>query len=390
MRGLLTITGKDLRQRLRDRSAYIFGIVVPLGLAVLFSLIAPGLDEEGLSLDVAVVDRDGGQLAAAFRDGLGATEVVGEVTHLQDAEAARRAVDGGDVDAAYVLPEGFTAAGTSGGPVRVEVVVDPDRALQRLVATSIAKAFAQHLDTAATAVSMVATASGGQVDQGTLTRTAQLAASRGPAVELDQGVAEDDRLDATTYLAAGMAVFFLFFTVQFGVLSLLEERENGTLDRLRVAPIRRGTILAAKVVTSVVLGLVSMSVLVAATTVLLDARWGDPLGVALLVLCGVLAASATVALVGSLARTAEQASTWQAIIAIVLGMLGGSFFPLNDAPGWLHQLRKASPHHWFLEGLGQLTGGGGPSEALPAASFLLVFAAAVAFVAAVAGRRSRA
>ena len=47
-------------------------------------------------------------------------------------------------------------------------------------------------------------------------------------------------LDVTTYYAAGMAVFFLFFTVQFGVASLLEERKEGTLSRLLAAPIGRG------------------------------------------------------------------------------------------------------------------------------------------------------
>ena len=36
-----------------------------------------------------------------------------------------------------------------------------------------------------------------------------------------------------------MAVFFLFFTVQFGVTSLLEERNDGTLARLLAAPISR-------------------------------------------------------------------------------------------------------------------------------------------------------
>ena len=36
-------------------------------------------------------------------------------------------------------------------------------------------------------------------------------------------------LDTKTYFAAGMAVFFLMFTVQFGVSSLIEERTEGTL-----------------------------------------------------------------------------------------------------------------------------------------------------------------
>ena len=62
-----------------------------------------------------------------------------------------------------------------------------------------------------------------------------------------------------------MAVFFLFFTVQFGVSSILDERRDGTLARMLVAPIRRGAVLGGKLLTSVALGAVSMVVLAVAT-----------------------------------------------------------------------------------------------------------------------------
>ena len=54
------------------------------------------------------------------------------------------------------------------------------------------------------------------------------------------------QLDAGTFYAAGMAVFFLFFTVQFGISSLLDERRDGTLARMLVAPIHRSAVLGGK------------------------------------------------------------------------------------------------------------------------------------------------
>jgi ABC-2 type transport system permease protein len=80
-----------------------------------------------------------------------------------------------------------------------------------------------------------------------------------------------------------MAVFFLFFTVHFGVTSLLEERNDGMLARLLAAPVSRVSILGAKLLTSLRLGTVSMTVLAVATTLLFRAHWGNPLGVAVLV-----------------------------------------------------------------------------------------------------------
>ena len=40
MRGALHIALKDLRLRVRDRSAFIWGIVAPLGLAIVFGCVA--------------------------------------------------------------------------------------------------------------------------------------------------------------------------------------------------------------------------------------------------------------------------------------------------------------------------------------------------------------
>jgi ABC-2 type transport system permease protein len=78
------------------------------------------------------------------------------------------------------------------------------------------------------------------------------------------------------------------------------------------APIRRGAVLAGKLLTSLALGVISMGVLALTTHFLLDAHWGDPLGVAILIGAGVVAATAVMALVVTFARTPDQAGAWRA------------------------------------------------------------------------------
>lgn len=196
-------------------------------------------------------------------------------------------------------------------------------------------------------------------------------------VSVDDISAARKELDAKTYVAAGMAVFFIFFTVQFGVASLLDERKEGTLARLLAAPVSRASILAGKVLTSFLLGIISMTVLILASSLFLGAHWGDPVGVVILVLAGVTAATAVTVLVATLAKTSEQAGTWQTIIALVLGMLGGSFFPVSQAGGFFAKVSLITPHAWFLRGLGDLAGGADPAAVLPAAGAILLFAAVV-------------
>jgi len=180
-------------------------------------------------------------------------------------------------------------------------------------------------------------------------------------------------LSIRTFYAAGMAILFLFLTVQFGVLGLLEERQNGTMGRLLAAPISRRSIVVGKALTSFILGLVSMAVLVVGSTWLLGAEWGNSLGVAILVLAGVIAAMGVMFVVAAFARTPEQAGNLQAIIAFVLAMLGGCFFPVARAGGLLETMSLLTPHAWFLRGLGDLAAGGGLSAAFPAVLYVALF-----------------
>ena len=162
----------------------------------------------------------------------------------------------------------------------------------------------------------------------------------------------------TTYFAASMAIFFLFFTAQFGVLSLLAERREGTLPRLVAAPIPPWAIILGKAIGSFVLGIGAMAVLVAASSLLLGADWGDPVATAALVLAAVIAAMGITALITTLARTEEQAGGWNSIVAVTLAILGGAFFELSQAPQALEVASRVTPHAWFLEGLSILSAPG--------------------------------
>jgi ABC-2 type transport system permease protein len=156
-----------------------------------------------------------------------------------------------------------------------------------------------------------------------------------------------------------MAVFFLFFTAQYGAVSLLAERKEGTLARLLAAPVSRGAIVAAKSIYAFVLGAGSMAILVVATTLLMGASWGNWLGVALLILAGVFAAMGIQSVVTTLAKTDEQAAGFGSIVGVTLGLLGGTFFPLSQAPSVVQGLSFLTPHAWLMRGFGELSGGAG-------------------------------
>ena len=141
------------------------------------------------------------------------------------------------------------------------------------------------------------------------------------------------------------------------------------------APIGRMSIVAGKAIAAFVIGLASMVVLAVATSFMVGAEWGDPVGVGILMVCGVLAALGIMGVIATLAKSPEQAANWQSIVAVVLGLLGGTFFPLSQGPGLLSNLSLLTPHAWFLRGLGDIAGGGGLGDIVGPVLALLTFAA---------------
>jgi ABC-2 type transport system permease protein len=373
VRTALLIARKDLRQRLRDRSAFLIALVVPFVLAAIFGLTLHDVGTGHVKFDFAIVDQDGGPAARAFaRHVLAPLERQGlaDVRTEPSLAQGRHDADRGKVAATFVIPAGFSAAVAAGRPAGLRVLGDIDSPIGALVAHSLAQSFASGADGVRIAVAAARPSSAADAR-----RLAAAAAAAPSAVTITDVSTTRKELDLGTYYAAGMAVFFLFFTVQFGVTSVLDERRDGTLARMFAAPIRRRDVLVGKLLTSLVLGVVSMSVLVVASRFVLGAHWGNPLGVGILIVCGVLAATSVMALVATLAKTPDQAGAWSSIVALVLAMLGGSFFSVSQAGGVLAALSLLTPHAWFLRGLGNLAGGGGVGDVLGPIAAMLAFAA---------------
>jgi ABC-2 type transport system permease protein len=375
MRAAVLICRKDMKARLRDRSALLIGIVVPLGLAFVFNSIFSGISGNSKAISLGVVNADRGAVARQFvSQVLGAVGASGLIAiHREATVAGARALAAqGTLKAVIVIPADFSARVQANQPASMQVIGNVDSPISTQIARSIAQSYASDLNRVRLSVAAVVHGAGNSAAPSPSqirALAARAAAAAAPVAVRDVSAATKE-LDQKSFYAAGMAVFFLFFTVQFGVTSLLEERQDGTMTRLLAAPISRASILGGKLLTSFLLGVISMVVLIVATSLLFGASWGNPVGVAVLVVAAIASAMGIMSLIAGVARSAEQASNWQSVIAIVLGLLGGTFFPVSQAPGILSRLTFAAPQAWFLRGLGDLRGGGISAVWVPALAML--------------------
>ncbi|HEU0243603.1 MAG TPA: ABC transporter permease [Candidatus Limnocylindrales bacterium] len=377
MRVALLIAAKDLRQRLRDRSALLVSVVAPLGLAIIFSQLIGGATE--FSTRWVVADMDGGRLATTLRQeviGSMATAGVAQITDVTTADAATAAVNDGSQDVAFIIPAGFTSAIEAGKPVAIEVVGAQDSGLSTEIARSLAQRFGDNVVGVQLAVATVRDLVSPSLPPDEQARIIAAAAAAPPPVALVDEAAALRQLSLASYFSASMAIMFLFFSAQVGMVSIFEERQQGTLARMLAGPIRPVTILFGKTLGAFVLGIVSMAVIIVATTQLIAADWGPPAGVAAIAVGGVIAAVGISTLITSFANSPETAGAANSAVAITLAILGGSFSPTAQAPEVMATLSLFTPHGWFMRGLADMHGAGSSAaDGLQAAAVLLAIGA---------------
>lgn len=403
MRKILLIGFKDVTLAFRDRAALILMLAAPFVLTLGLGMVTgrfSGNSTSGVSdIPVVVVNQDAGDLGQALVDVLNSADLADLLapTAAGDSAAARQAVDADEAAIAVIIPAGFTDSiippqgAAAADAVQIELYVNPTRPTSAGVVQAVVDEYLSRVEVGRVAGTVAVTqlvASGRIAPQAAAAAGQELgqrqAAEAAAPIRLQASTAGQaaQRFDVLAYLAPGMALMFLMYTVANGGRSLLTERAQGTLPRLLVSPTATAQVLAGKVFGIFLTGVAQMTILIAGSTLLFNLQWGDPLAVAALVGAAVVGATGWGLLITAIAKSPSQVSSLGSAIMLTFGILGGSFISLSTLPAWVQAVSKITPNAWGLEGFTALALGGGlPEVALPIAALLVM--GAVLFGAAV-------
>lgn len=346
MMGLRSLSRAMLLGFVRDRAAMFFTIFFPLMFLVLFG---------GLLKDSGISKADVVQVGAVpVLDSLpaDARAEIGKVLSIErrdDVASALKSVREGDV-AAAVEQQGDT------------VVVHYSAADQVRAAT-------------------VQGIFNSLVDGANLAQTGQP-----PKFALQAQQVEDDSLETIQFVTPGLLGWAVATGATFGAaLTLVTWREKKLLRRLRLAPVSPAAVVAARVGISVVIAFAQTAIFIGVASLpyfglRLTAYWWMVIP---LITAGTLAFLSIGLLAGSWAKTQESASAVVNIIVLPMAFLSGSFFPLDNAPGWLRAVSEIFPlKHLNNAMLDVMVRGRTPEVVLPEIGILLGFAVVLTAVSA--------
>ena len=339
----LAVARKEMRQISRDRRTLLILLFVPA-----FFLLVYGY---ALSFDIrhvriAVQDNDRSvasrEVISSFVNS-GYFDLYGEVA---DADAISQVIDRNEVRAVLIIPARFGSDVVSGRTTSVQVIVNGDNA-----------------NTATTVVGYVrglVSASSARYEV-----QARLGSAAGPVLTIEPRVFYNPELRSTLFLVPGLIAYIAMLTaVVSTALSIVREKEVGTMEQVRMSPLGPVPYILGKTAPYFLVSLVSAMSIVAAAMVLFDmpmrGSWPVLVGVVSLFLVGALGFGL---LISSIAET-QQVAFQLALLTSFLPtlMLSGFIFPISSMPVFLQYVTHIVPARYFLVALrGIVLKGVGPS-----------------------------
>lgn len=399
-------------------------LVTPFALTLAMGFAFGGFGGGGTvtlsDIPVQIVNQDQGQLGARLVELFGSEELDSLIL-LQRANSeleARQAVDQDQAAAAVIIPPRFsesilpsalqhpderTDSNRERRSAVIELYANPTRPVSVSVVRSIIDRFTNIFATGSVGGQVVvsqllqhriitpeqAQTAGAQIGLETGQAAAETTAENSLislAVQTSSGQSQSG-YDWRGHLVPSMAVLFLMFTVASGGRSILAERQGGTLPRLLTSPNRPVQIIGGKAAGIFLIGLSQMAILLLLNSLLFRMAWEDLLGLVLLTIVLVTAASGWGVLLAAYARTPAQASNAGTIIALVFAASAGNFVARQDLPEWLRNASLISPNAWGLEGYSILASGGTLSDLSTHLAALLLMAVVLFGVSSLAFRR---
>jgi ABC-2 type transport system permease protein len=356
----IAILRKEFLHIFRDRGMLAIALTIPLFQLVLFGF----LDQTARNLPTVVVDQDHSRASRELMDKLRATATFA-ITHVtENPHEARADIVAGRARAGFVIPPGFQANRVRGTGAKVLVLIDGS-------------------DSTVSSQALAAV-NGLAADVSVEDLTARLRAAgvqrTEPSLSVQPIVLFNPDGRTANYIIPGLiAILLQLLTTVLTSVSIVRERERGTLEQLLVTPVHPLGLMLGKLAPYLLLGVAEMAV------VLFVMRFGFrvPIRGSLVFLfaMSIVYLFATLALglfISTRAQTQLQAQQIAQFFFLPSIFLSGYIFPAAGLPFVLFWIGRLLPATHMIEIMrGVVLREAGPMDLLPNVVALFVISIAL-------------
>ena len=353
MNTLLAVARKELRQIARDRRTLLILGFVPAFFLLVFGY-ALNFDVRHVAL--AVEDRDGSSESRALVSAFINSGYFDLAAAIHDPGEGERLLDRNVARAVLVIPHGFGRAVTTGATAPVQVIVNGDNANTATAVIGYESAILQ-------------TASAGLGGAPVL---------RALPVTLEPRVWYNPELRSALFLVPGLIAYLtMLMAVTSTALSIVREKEAGTIEQVRMAPVGTVPFILGKTVPYFFINLASAALVFVAAQALfglpMRGNWMTLTAAISVYLLGALATGLFVSTIADTQQVAFQVALLVSLLPTL--MLSGFIFPIASMPPVLQGVTHLVPARYFLVALrGIVLKGTGAAALLPEFGALVTYA----------------
>jgi ABC-2 type transport system permease protein len=329
---IAAILVKELRQLSRDPATLAMLLALPLFLLLMFGY-AISLDVRHIQL--AVLDRDRTRASRDFIQDFLHSEYFDLRVTMDSESQIDRLLDEGTALVALVVPSGFGRAAAAGHAVEVQAIVDGSNGT-----------------TAATAIGYVQAAAADWSERA-LVRALKRAGAAGDrsTVDFRPRVLFNPELRSANFLVPGLIVLILIMSaVMSTALSIVREKERGTMEQLTVSPLRPLELVLGKAVPYFLIGLISAATILAASRILFGVTVKGSLldlaGVTVVFLLGCVGFGVLLSTLSDSQQVAFLLSVLLTLLPVFI--LSGFVFPFRNMPGIIQAVSYILPGRYYL------------------------------------------
>ncbi|MGH9866788.1 MAG: ABC transporter permease [Candidatus Polarisedimenticolia bacterium] len=375
MNRLRALLVKEFRQMMRERRTVVMSLVVPVALLLLFGF-AVSFDVNEIRL--AVWDRDNSEGSRALVRSFVSSDYFRLAERVGSTGAVRHALDAGEVAAVLVVPHGFDRDLADRRATHVQVLLDGSDSSRASIIQGQAQRIVQIFAGAQVAARLRAE---GVKPEGDLL-----------PIELRPRVLYNPELESRNFMVPGLiGVLLTMVGVLQTSLAIAREKDRGTLDQLRVTPLRAWEILVGKMLPYALVAMANAWIALAAGRFLMDvpvrgSLWVFFTGTVLFLVCAL-----GVGLFISAVTHTQQGAQTAAFLGSMLPVfyLSDFMFPIRNMPAWLQAVTLLNPARYYVAVLrGTLQKGVGFHELSGAFTALGIYAAAIGVIGVLAIRRA--
>lgn len=326
MRKMTAVARKEFRQIWRDTRTLMTLLFLPAFFLLLYGY---ALNFDIRHVRLGVDDRDHTAESRALVSAFVNSGYFDLAATIDDPAVTKRLMDRNEVRAVLVIPSGMGRAVQTARPVAVQVLLNGDNAntattVMGYALTIIRSESARHQPAAAPAV---------------------------PLVSVEPRVWYNPSLRSTLFLVPGLIAYISMITaVVSTALSIVREKERGTMEQVRMAPLDAASFVVGKTIPYFAVSLVSaLGIIVVAMALFGMPMRGSWLLLLLALSLFLIGALGLGLLVSSVADT-QQVAFQLAMLASFLPtlMLSGFIFPISSMPRFLQLVTYAVPARYFL------------------------------------------